>query len=108
MPAPDWTAREPVTVLFVVDLYARPVRRRRLHLSAGDASRGSRTCVVHSHDATRAAVAPPFECAAPRNWHFPDMSIILDVVRGGTDVVHIQYHNEDYDAVEMISALPLC
>jgi rfaE bifunctional protein nucleotidyltransferase chain/domain len=43
------------------------------------------------------------------NWHFPDMKTILDVVEEvHPDVVHIQYHNEDYDAVEMISALPLC
>ena len=43
------------------------------------------------------------------NWHFPDMKTILDVIAEiEPDVVHIQYHNEDYDAVEMVSALPLC
>jgi rfaE bifunctional protein nucleotidyltransferase chain/domain len=43
------------------------------------------------------------------NWHFPDMKTVLDVVRELVpDIVHIQYHNEDYDAVEMVSALPLC
>ena len=37
------------------------------------------------------------------------MRTILDVAREvRPQVVHIQYHNEDYDAVEMISALPLC
>lgn len=43
------------------------------------------------------------------DWHFPDMKTILDLVADVLpDVVHIQYHNEDYDAVEMVSALPLC
>jgi len=37
------------------------------------------------------------------------MQKILETVREvSPHVVHIQYHNEDYDAVEMISALPLC
>ena len=37
------------------------------------------------------------------------MRTILDVVRERSpDIVHIQYHNEDYDSVEMISTLPLC
>jgi glycerol-3-phosphate cytidylyltransferase len=44
-----------------------------------------------------------------RSWHFPDMQALLDVVRErAPQVVHIQYHNEDYDSVEMISTLPLC
>src|SRR5262249_49418436 len=39
----------------------------------------------------------------------PDMKTVLEVVHDvAPDVVHVQYHNEDYDAVEMISALPLC
>lgn len=43
------------------------------------------------------------------NWHFPDVQTILDLVaERRPDVVHIQYHNEDYDRVEMISTLPLC
>ena len=43
------------------------------------------------------------------NWHFPDMQKILETAHEvSPHVVHIQYHNEDYDAVEMISALPLC
>lgn len=52
----------------------------------------------------------PFEFL-PRlaNWHFPDMQTILDLVaERRPDIVHIQYHNEDYDRVEMISTLPLC
>jgi D-glycero-beta-D-manno-heptose 1-phosphate adenylyltransferase len=53
---------------------------------------------------------PPFELRGViANWHFPDMRTILDVAREvRPHVMHIQYHNEDYDAVEMISALPLC
>ena len=38
-----------------------------------------------------------------------NMQDILDIVRRhAPDVVHIQYHNEDYESVEMVSTLPLC
>ena len=76
-----------------------------LHLSAA----GHRVVVLSTRRATPVP-KPPFEfMPVIANWHFPDMKTILDAARDlAPDVVHIQYHNEDYDAVEMISALPLC
>ena len=75
-----------------------------LHLQAA----GNRVVLVTTR--REMPTPPPFELRPViANWHFPDMQTILDVAREvRPHVVHIQYHNEDYDAVEMISALPLC
>jgi rfaE bifunctional protein nucleotidyltransferase chain/domain len=71
---------------------------------------GHRVVVLSTRRQTPPSVPVPFDFRPLiANWHFPDMKTVLDVaLEVRPDVVHIQYHNEDYDSVEMISAVPLC
>ena len=109
----DRRAHDPLTVLLVVPTFPPDqcgvgdyTYQLALHLHAA----GHRVTVLSTQRATPPTVPVPFDFRPLiTNWHFPDMKTVLDVVRDvHPDVVHIQYHNEDYDAVEMISALPLC
>ena len=105
--------REHLTVLLVVPTFPPDqcgvgdyTYQLALHLH--DA--GHRVVVLSTQRQVPPSVPVPFDFRPViTNWHFPDMKTVLDVVHDvQPDVVHIQYHNEDYDAVEMISALPLC
>lgn len=109
----DRRAREQLAVLLVVPTFPPDqcgvgdyTYQLALHLHAA----GHRVVVLSTQRAAPPTVPVPFDFRPLiHNWHFPDMKTVLDVVHDvHPDVVHIQYHNEDYDAVEMISALPLC
>ncbi len=71
---------------------------------------GHRVVLLSTQRQALPSVPVPFDFRPQiANWHFPDMKTVLDVaLEVRPDVVHIQYHNEDYDSVEMISAVPLC
>jgi rfaE bifunctional protein nucleotidyltransferase chain/domain len=102
---------EPLSILLVVPTFPPDqcgVGDYTFQLAMHLASARHRVVLLTTRREVPAAL--PFEVRPVlANWHFPDMKTILDAVRDvQPDVVHIQYHNEDYDAVEMISALPLC
>src|SRR5262245_13975000 len=63
---------------------------------------GHRVVVLSTRRDTPITVPVPFDFRPLiANWHFPDMRTVLDVVHDvQPDVVHVQYHNEDYDSVE--------